>query len=72
MRTISRYRIRNDFTDRESVESFGNRLASEFDTERVIASVFDRVIDTECAVPIVLDIDIHVTEEKKNAKSSSD
>lgn len=44
----------------EIVDTIRDGLAAEFDAERVFAGVFDGVVNAECAVAVVLDVDVHV------------
>lgn len=51
----------NECTYRECIEAIGNRLTAEFHTQCVFPGILHRIVDAECSIAVVLDVDVQIT-----------
>lgn len=45
----------------EVVDTIRNGIAAKFDAQCVLPSVFDSVVNAECAIAIIVNINVHIT-----------
>lgn len=49
----------------ERIKSFRYRLTTKFNIESVVTGIRHSVINVHCAIPVVLDVDIHYLARKQ-------